>query len=313
MALNAVLSAMREIILDTPPLPSTENERLKFFERRFPALSKEEREDLAKIDPQRFEIYTTSIFSGEKGILEKHFRITFALLARFWPKIYNQPFNAFSFVKELHALRPWRGNKTTALANCFLAHISQDRPELTRMLPYIEELAELEYLNLLIKRTPSENVSAANSLSSSAIAELTVEELLAKSITIPSYVQLYRFTYNITTYWREYYNNHKSLPELAPIKLITWAVGGRTLHNFVSWSELSPNIYQLLESRPRTTTISVAELAENFLEHAAPEQSEELLFAAFMQELQGMLSVGMEIIDTGTAGILPANEWVATT
>jgi hypothetical protein len=59
VALQAVLSAMREIILDAPLLSSDSATRLADFKKRFPKLSLAEIEDLSK---------TPIVFSLEKGI-----------------------------------------------------------------------------------------------------------------------------------------------------------------------------------------------------------------------------------------------------
>ena len=109
MALAGVLSAMREIILDAPELPEDQTARLKVFEKSFPQLTPSEREDLSKISPEKFGIYTTSIFVGEKNIIANNFPMTVKVLETYWPSESEGKFSLFkltSFCTKLSLGNP---------------------------------------------------------------------------------------------------------------------------------------------------------------------------------------------------------------
>ena len=85
MALAAILSAFRQLVLDGIELPPTQDERAALYSKKFQGLSPEEIEDLSKMDPARLKVYTSSVFMAEGGILSTAFPLTLAILRRSWP------------------------------------------------------------------------------------------------------------------------------------------------------------------------------------------------------------------------------------
>src|SRR5690606_16960159 len=72
MALHAVLSAVRQILLDFDTLPASAHARMSLYRERFKDLSTEEVEDLARIPSEKLAIYQETIFVGESNILRNH-------------------------------------------------------------------------------------------------------------------------------------------------------------------------------------------------------------------------------------------------
>jgi len=295
MALKDFLSAVRVIILDLEDLPEEYGKRHALYRHTFPKLLAEEIEDLAKIDPQRFKTYTTSIFLGESGILDNHFDLTLALLKKHWGEFFPGEFDKYTLVRALHKARPWDSSRAHGFAKNFLSFLSDDLPALRSKYPVILDAARLELLNLEVKRHPNPQFSAQHSLAKEDIAALAVAELLNLPFYIPPYARFGRFAYDVTTARRALLMNEGKLSsEISHTE--TFCIGGRTVKNLARWINLPQEVWLFLQGRANSSAVELGALAEQFIGSADQSRPEEILFREFMELLLNLMDGGIVVV-----------------
>lgn len=291
MALAGVLSAMREIILDAPQLPPTRDERLIHFRSRFPALSEAEREDLSKIDPALFDVYTKSIFRGERNLLRNQFPVTMAVLAARWESVYGSRFDAFDLTVRLHRAYPWKSASTVQFAENFRRFIGETLPEFIARYPMTSELVELEELTIRARR-----VTCAKPLREVALSDLTsltVAEILALQLQPSTATTLYRSSFDVISLVHQFYQLGKSLPEQLPEKSgHYYGVCGQDSEGVVIWEKISATQYDCLYALKSDNPHSFDAFAEATLADLPDSLTEEAAFGQVLHEAVRVQRVG---------------------
>lgn len=297
MALAQFLSAVRVIILDLNEIPSEFSERQTQYSKLFPTLTKEEIEDLAKISPDRFKTYTSSIFHGETGILDNHFKLTLKLLKNSWREIFSFKCSEYLLVKDLHKFRPWNSNKTYAFAKNFVDYLSYDVSAIKANFPQIIEAANLELLGLEVKRAPDFGLMPHDSIQAQDLSDFSIERLLELRCQLPTYLRIAKLSYDLLPAWDAVRNADEKFPDQ-----IEWrdcfVVGARNRENLGQWLEIKKSIYDLFSNALQSKSeISLAQLAESFMTESNPNLSEAELFTQFMILMRDFLEYGVLIID----------------
>lgn len=293
MALADVLSAMRSIILDTPALSSDELERRSQYRALFSGLSDHELIDLAKIDPSKFTIYTTSIFIGERNLLRDNFPLTIKLLERSWPVEFGGAFDLFQFVKELHRRRPWRSTDTVVLGENFRLCITEDLTALRRHEPALPDAALFELRIREIKKWPDDPIEARDSLTPGDLATRTVDGLVALEYVIPSCVRFEMFSYDLRTARRAVVNGEAPAETFKEQE--SALAGARDRDQYVTWLSLAPEIHDLLAAQPRAAKQPLYAVAE-CLADKNPALSEHDLFEKFLELTVALINNGVIVL-----------------
>lgn len=292
MPLAGVLSALREIILDIPELPGDIAGRKKFYRERFSSLTQDEVDDLAKADPQRFAIYTTSIFQGQRGVLERRFPLSYALVARTWPRVSQDPFSGVELVRDFHAKRPWRSSRISELAKNFVDFLRFDCPSLVKRCDYLPDVAQYEYQSLLVARRALDDPQPfAASCALKSLQQLTVDELLERNFTVSKLTAFESFKFDIISYQVSFAQNDWKLPADSAKKQNTLAVASRDRQNDVHWTALGKEVFDFFKSIPAGEKRAIGDFAEQYVASCAGE-SEEETFRAFMQLFYGLVNHG---------------------
>ena len=163
----------------------------------------EEREDLAKIPPERLKLYTTSIFAGERNVLKGKFPISFKLLERAHLQ-QGKRFDALEFVRGVHQRRPWQSDKVGDLAANFASFLLDDSQGLLEEIPGFRDMVELEFASFGVPRALSDSVTPAHGVDLAGESALSLDKILEMSGFVPSYVQGRNFQYNVTEVYRRY-------------------------------------------------------------------------------------------------------------
>lgn len=295
MALAAVLSAMREIILNLDPLQGDSKEKDKFLESRFPDLSKEEREDLAKIPTEKFEIYTRSVFGGERNLLKNLFPMTFARLIAVWMDKYSLVLNEIEFVRRLHQRRPWRGNATVTIADNFVQSIRHDFPELLALAPELVDMGRIEQIALEVKRHISPNLSELSVLSDARISQLTVAELLNQELHFAECIQFETFQFDVISARKYFFANNQQLPKVVEAASL-FTICGRNLENFPRWVSLNEGVWQAVRNLGPGSKIPLVNFAEVVVQSCDSGMSEAALFEKFLSTLAELRSAGVAFL-----------------
>ena len=297
MSLHAVLSAMRALILDGLPVPEDETERRVFYAKRFDPLSGDELEDLVKIPPAKFKIYTGTVFSGQRGTLEMHFPITFALLeARL-----GKEFDPFQMVQDIHQFAPWKGYQTKGLAESFYHFLREHAGPWSLKAPESSSIAEMECLSLDVARglNPYDKGLSGKFprvLNIEEIEKLSIGDLLSSSVFIPDNVRFLSSDFDVLELRTSYYLNEKTIPNEATERRVCFFAGGRDSEQYVRWQEVSEKYLSLLKSAQSEKNLIVQDLAESFLEVPAQGKSEQILFQEFLEGLWNLHHSGILFI-----------------
>ncbi len=278
MALHAMLSAMKELILNADPLPESVTERRKVYEIRFPELSSNELEDLAALPPGALATYSNSIFSGERGIIQNHFRISLMLLDRGWQKLHLKKFSLFEYMKGLHRRRPWKSYRTEFLLEIFARDLQQQQ-ELLRVEPALSDCAEFEYINFLIKRIkPAFSLEDYTVASDLKLETLSVEELLSLQIVLAPFTQFLKLGHDINSI----YSNPPGYVLEDPILAGQYhAIGARDQAGLARWAYVPEQVFELLKGYSSQKIFSAEEIAQS-LAQSSNASSEQALFIEFL-------------------------------
>ena len=304
MALQHILSALREIILDIDTLPENILQREDLYQKRFSHLSKEEVEDLAKMPPEKLGIYTTSIFAGERGSLQNHYSLCLAYMKSVWLELYQEELDTWNLPKNMHKVLPWKGFRTITLLQNFRTYILEQFPELPQKLPFLQEVLDLEFESYLLAKSPNTGRTAKESLMRADLITLSVDELLGKRFCRAELSSSKQFEWNIPQAYRYFHTHDETLPESVE-HAVTYAFAGRTRKSFIRWVEVPETVYNYLcgvdthlgEGSPSINAQSLTQLAEVFLP-TIPENkasSEEEQFLAFLEFFFQLIDAGVVI------------------
>lgn len=288
MALPAVLTAMRQIILDLEELPASPEARLKLYRKRFPDLSPHELEDLSKIENNGFKTYTTSIFQGEKGVIFNHFPVTLNILQSHWENVRGTPFKPFELARQLHRRYPWKSYTTEALLQNFVSFVQTDLKNIEALAPGISEMARFEYLIFEIKRAPDDNLGDV--LTVEQLNALTVEQALALKLFIRANVRFDEFRYDVLGARRSYLRQKSTITALSPLHCLL--IGGRNGAHLVEWVVAEPHIYRFIKENPRSHPLNLEDLAACVVEHSVKSAQEET-FVEFLSVVVELMRCGL--------------------
>jgi hypothetical protein len=296
MALAAVLSAMKELILDAPALPEEQSVREKYIKKSFPDLKDTEAEDLAKIPPAKFKIYTNSIFSSERDLIQTNFGMTIEYLKKYWKEEARGEFNLFQIIKELHKKRPWKSTHTVDLGRNFVDFVKNDLKRIQKKAPFINELAEMELLLRIVRRSSDDEIMPKHSLTGADISAKTVEEILNLSYIIPTCVEFTVFNYSLIEARSAFVDSDKKdLPKkIKPRK--EFCSLSRNFEALQRWTEYDENFYDILSTHERQKPQPLSVLAEKFLEKSDDSRSEEDLFKEFIEVVYRCIKTGVLIV-----------------
>lgn len=297
MALAGVLSAVRELILDDVAIPANQDERRTAYRERFSTLSADEIDDLAKMDPQRLGIYTTSVFSAESSILKNYFPCTMAIVEKHYEDAIGTPFDSFRFCRAIHATFPWRGIHSDGLGRCFLNYLSSCCAGLLVKEPALLEMAALEQASLEIRKAPNGSYRAQPGLMSEIIATMTVDALLETPIIVPQLVHRLDCHFQVR-YARSYFLSHdRTLPDCIAEGACS-LVGGRPADYGSAWEEVPSSLADLiisLQSESDPAQRSISALASRFVE-CVPEAAESEVFNDFIKMLGTLVQAGVVVV-----------------
>ncbi|MEZ4753007.1 MAG: hypothetical protein R3A13_01690 [Bdellovibrionota bacterium] len=294
MALAGVLSAIKELVLDAPTLPDSLTDRQALYADRFSSLSKEEIEDLAKIDPEKLGIYTMTIFKGEKSGLNNHFKMTLGLLKRNWSKLNSTPYNEFELVKQLHKVRPWKSNKFRDLAENFKIFLLEDQPKYKENIPELSDVLSYETTVMDTRRFKNAGLEAKDSLQVKALSEMKVPDLLKLHYQVPSYNHFLQFSYDIISAGI-YQKKEKTLIQTFN-QGNQFAICSRNIELITRWTELPEVFWNTLKSNERSKNYELSELADLADEIMPDAKNEEELFANFFAYIAKLVERGAVII-----------------
>lgn len=295
MALPAVLSAIREIILNEPELPRVEGERRLKIRAIFPQLTAEEADDLARINPDGFTVYTSSIFSGERNLLFRNFPMTIEYLRRNWKVISQGDFDILSLTKAVHRKYPWKSSSPVELCRNFKLFIKSELGEIVTAAPFIPDVAKLELMLRIVRRSPDNEIMPTESLQAEELARLTVGEVLSRSFIIPTFVELSTFSYDAVAARSEYLSQGKFTPETVSER-VNYQALSRNRDCDLKWCELPRPIFLFLSKSPRAQKIPLSDLAEEFISTSAAAEDEQAAFREFIGLVANSINSGVMII-----------------
>lgn len=298
MALAAVLSAMRTIILDAPQLPETEEARRISFHALFPQLSEHEVEDLAKISPQRFSIYTRSIFNSEADLIAHYHAFTCALIERAWQKKRRESLLLRDFVRMMHAKRPWKTSTTEGLLEAFGQFLEDRAADFGEYRQHILEAAAFERHLFYARRRVDSSPKGPSPIDRKRLAALTVGEVLNLSWHIPSTTSFQQFASDIPAAY-SYFQSHQGTPPAIIAQHKLFMMFGRDNRHVVRWREIPEPLYRYFTkaSHGQGTLDAVAEL---FVETLPPGLSEQEGFVQFINFGLDLIEAGLIVVHSRT-------------
>lgn len=293
MALAAVLSAMRTLILDAPELPEAESDRLRTFRSMFPDLSEEERVDLAKMRPARLGVYTRSIFIGEADLISTYQSMAVALLARSYRQ-QERRFGLVEFMRLVHKHHPWKTATTEGLIENFALALADSAIEVGPERQLAIDAARFERGLFYARRLPAGSHHPRESLELADLGEMTVGEILQLRWWPPQSTRLDVFSHDWGKAYRLFRQNDKRLPEVIDERALRVAFG-RDRENTPRWQEVPPTLFQYLQGNLGSGG-DLHGFAQSVLEDLAPQISEEEGFRAFLDYLRLLLDCGVMVV-----------------
>ncbi len=288
MALHAVLSAFRQIVLDELGLPETASEREALYSRLFPGLSGPEVQDLAQMSPARLAIYTSSVFSAEGNILKNAFPLTLATIESSWPKEWGEH-SGRALAQRIHKAAPWRGIHSMTLGESLQAFVERERVEHFVSLPWLSEAALLEQAMLEIRRAPNELIGPQTEAELDFFSTRNVSELLEQQVYVPSLVRGVELSFDLLAARKELLATGKLV---VPIKLSQRLVGARPKDYGVQFVALPHEVHSLMV-KSRGEVIPLSSIAEAFLTSSEDsEKSEDEVFRIFYSAIRSLIAVG---------------------
>jgi hypothetical protein len=274
MSLHTTLTALRELMLVVDDVPQDRGARTHYFKTRYPELSAEACDDLAKISPQKLKHYRSVIVQGMYGTIQGHIPLTLAILSDRWMAAYGEPFSAARFMFEVQRSYPWRGYLTATLLESVYAYIIASCQSVIEIAPEILDIFTLERA---MKELQRREVQVVPSLD---MSQLTLEELFAMecrlgdatiflNVSYPAYEALMR--------WKL----ERKVPQALHPQSTIYRVS-RDSTGIVRVSEMTENEHAILLAHNG----SVYELAEKMARISSEaHESEEEQLGFFLQRL----------------------------
>lgn len=292
MALQAVLSAFRQLVLDGVELPEAASERARLFRELFPDLSDLEVQDLAKVSPSRLGIYTTSVFSAEASILKNAFPLTLASIESSWPPEWGE-YSGRALAQRIHKVAPWRGIHSMSLGESLIAFVDQELAPRAPGCPWLREAVTLEQAMLEIRRAPNEPIAPQGEAELDRFSALKVSELLEQEAYVPVLVREVSLSWDLLKARRALLEGGVLLePERRP-QLVLGARPKEYGVQFVALPREGCTI--LIENRGKRAVLSL--LAEAFLASSVEQgTSEEEVFRTFYASLRSLVAAGALVL-----------------
>lgn len=294
MTFPAVLSALRELILDRSQLPASYEERIEEYRRAFPALNADELEDLAKINPKGFKIYATSTFVGQRTLIRRYLEVSSALIEEFFTKK-DESFRFLNLISDMHHARPWRSTSCDDLLRNFISYTTEDLVELAAGVPGLKQTLEFEFLEYLAVDTHLE-LEATEAIAITELADLDISVLLQAKFAVPTNAFVAEFDFRVAEYCRLFYASDKMLPSEGPKKERNWCAVGCGLDFRPTSISIDSWLFKYLANLSKDTWHSFSDLAEIFIENATPGQSEEQIFTDFMLKMVEAIKAGILVL-----------------
>lgn len=288
MSLAGTLSAVRELILDVDQIPDEINARRLLYSNRFQALSSDEIEDLARIEPEQVAAYTRCIYNGQFSTVAAHFPATLALLQTAWSSSGRGRWSGREFMRALHRSFPWRGNTTLALCENLVRFISSALADIATANPYILAAANFEIEQLKLKRAINEK-QIGSRMQPSRLSALTVEQLLALKVRRSAPSILLEAEFDLREFVRALKAGEKC--ELPPMPKRVLLLGFRAPDFSVRWLELPPYWLELARNAAETP-IALYEFAKVTFEQRGTEVDEHRALIDALEVLLPLLREG---------------------
>ena len=287
MSLALTLSALRELIMDVREYPQSEAERFAWLSSRHPALSIEERQDLARIPPERLRLYTESIFASERSLLRRKFPLSFALLKQL-STAEGVPLDFYELARDLHSFRPWGSSSVPELARNFADFIRSKYSRYIEQEPLLGDALTLELACMVVARSPNGAFAAHQSANLSGVSELKLDTVLLAQCYIPEFVKLEQFGSDVISLFEDHRREETiALPPTYRHKMV-FGVCSRDRSYRLHWCNVAPAMFGALSKMPRGEFFILAELAQEFLGRT-PNPHDEIAVAA--QFLRGVLEL----------------------
>ncbi|RME39782.1 MAG: hypothetical protein D6788_04725 [Planctomycetota bacterium] len=203
MPLPDVLSAIRVLVLDDPPLAEDPQAREAELARRFPNLTPQERADLAAVPPERLRVYTNLIFAGMREMVRWAYPLSLGVIVEvIRAEGDDRPEGeiAFDLMRELHRFRPWRHPSTRELAAHFRDFIETHNPQWLRARPMLASLLDFEQVEVDVfyaEDAPGEPFRLDE------ITSLSVEAFMGLEVMRPLYVVLREYPFDVPAWARD--------------------------------------------------------------------------------------------------------------
>jgi len=287
MSLALTLSALRELIMDVREYPQSEVERFAWLSSRHPALSIEERQDLARIPPERLRLYTESIFASERSLLRRKFPLSFALLKQL-STAEGVPLDFYELARDLHSFRPWASSSVPELARNFADFIRSKYSRYIEQEPLLGDALTLELTCMVVVRSPNGAFSAHQSADLSGVSELKLETVLSAQCYIPEFAKLEQFGSDVISLFEDHRREETIAPPPTYRYKMVYGVCSRDRSYRLHWCSVAPAMFGALSKMPRGEFFILAELAQEFL-GGTPNPHDEIAVAA--QFLKGVLEL----------------------
>lgn len=289
MALPEMLSALRQLILDDIPVVDPFDARMADYRDRFPALSRLEIEDLAKMPRDRLALYTTSIFSAQSKMLQRNLQFTFALLGPAWAAVYDEELCSYGLVRKVHARYPWKSTDAWIVARNLILYLENSEKEVVKKEPAILDAARFECLTWEMRKSLND-LSLPNLVDFSELSEFSVDDLLALRVTPTSSMRYLSTKFDVASARRSFQRETtEALPEIPEEGV--YQVGGRSRTFVVNWLPVSEQLFEVI-SNTALDNFHVSNLAEGFISGLPDGTPEEESFIKFVQMLVSLMEIG---------------------
>lgn len=295
MALADVLSAVRELVLNTPPLTGERDVRRLALSKRFPKLDQQELDDLASIPPKRLEIYTNLIFAGEREMLRWAYPKSLKVIDRMLQDEGDERMASeleFELARELHRFKPWASQSVRELAANFQDFVNETHRDWLSTWPGLKDLVDFERIEVEVFYALD---FSGNPLVIEKLSTLSVGDLMTVTVARPPYVALRAYDYDVLDVLR-YYRENESLPDPLPSASPSVVVCGRNPDTLMPhWLALETAAHHTLDGLAPEQTYTINDLAQSFLESSTPNTfpDEQAAFASFFEHLAKWATAGI--------------------
>lgn len=292
MALHAVQSAMKTLIVGGIDLPDSATSREKVYRELFPELSSVEVQDLAAIPPQRLKIYTDSIFAAQSGILQRNFPCSVEMVKRMWPADLYGSFSPYRLAQEVHRCAPWRGIHSDSLGESLLAFLASTSFAPALGNSGVLDMATFELASLRIRKSPSNGfVPQLREAFEAAVEKTSVADLLLCSLTASPILHVLSLSFDVIECRKALRESGE--PPGYQTRMHT-LVGARPVDYGSAWHEVPALVGELFEKVVQgdgERKVPVAALAEAFLPSLVGKD-EAATFREFMTHLSQLVEIG---------------------